>query len=106
MGKTISLSMSSDDQIHFCTKYHCTTDQIGRVIKASILDQKHSPYWRNMEGDVSAERMIERIKRSEQFETSEETKEILHSIFREYAGTLGAILSEDEILRSKVLREQ
>jgi hypothetical protein len=100
---TISMSMNRDSQIEFCTKYHCTTDQIGRVIKASVTDAKHSPYWRPLEGNIAAGDLITKLKRSETYDTSDETKEILYTIFGSYVETLKEFLKDKPHLRERVL---
>ena len=99
--------------IEFCTKYHCTTTEIGRVLKASVLDRKTSPYHRNMEGEFSAERLIEKIKKAEGYTqnedksfskyTSDETKEVLYSIFGGYVETLKEFLEHEPKIRERVI---
>jgi hypothetical protein len=103
MSKIISFSTSHEDLVKLCAKYHCTTDELGRVMKASVLDLKHSPYYRSMDGELSAERLIEKLKRSESFSTSEETKEVLYTIFGGYVDTLKEFLIENKAVRERVI---
>ena len=99
---TISMSMNKDEQIQFCTKYHCTTDQIGRILKASILNLEHSPYWRPMYGDIGVADLVTKIKRSESYNTSDETKIVLKEIFGSYIETLREFLEEKPHIRARV----
>ena len=45
----IQFHANESDVIKLATKLQCTTDKISKVIKASLLERKTSPYFRELE---------------------------------------------------------
>jgi len=40
--------MNKQEQISFCSKYNCTTDDISKVLKAMVTNTTHSQYYRDI----------------------------------------------------------
>ena len=46
MSKNYSITLARDDMIDFCHGIHCTENEIGKVIKNSVIGAVHSPFYR------------------------------------------------------------
>jgi hypothetical protein len=104
MSKTFSVNLSNQEQIAFCTKYHCTTNNIARVFKATVTGATHSPWYRDMSmGDISALQLVLLLKRHEEFHTSGETKQVIKNVFGQYIETMKEFLDENPDIKSRVI---
>ena len=82
---TESFYLNSKERIDFCTKYKCTTDQIGKVIKATITNAGLSPFYRDLVDYGSNEdKMKTIIKRLKANREDDRNKEIIFDFFDEF----------------------
>ncbi len=45
---TFAINMNKEEQIKFCSKFHCITDDIAKIFKATSLDHLSSPYCKDI----------------------------------------------------------
>mgnify|MGYP007082095970 FL=1 len=82
-----SFYFNSKQRIDFCTKYNCTTDQIGKGIKASITNATFSPFYRELLDSGSGsngDKMKSIVKRLKANREDERNKEIIFDFFDEF----------------------
>ena len=103
MSKTYSFYMNHSEEVAFCSKYKCTTEELGRVLKAIATNATASPYFRELDGVYDVHRLIQLVKHSEDYETSSETKELIKGIMREYILTMKELINESPNIKNIVL---
>lgn len=76
MAKNVQISLNHDELIKLCSKLNCTTDELGKTLKASILDLKHSPYFSEKIKIVESEKRLSLQEQVEQMTLKELEKHL------------------------------
>lgn len=76
MSKNVQISLSHDELVEVCSKLKCVDSELGRVIKASILEKKHSEYFREFDN----------VEHDEKIPIHEQVKEMTNVELKKYIG--------------------